>query len=96
MAEVDQQIKCKDCPSTFEFTVGEQQFFAERQFTPPVRCKPCRERRKAEKNAAGAAPASPNTGFTRPVVVETLPPRRPIGHGGGKGKRQRGDAWDRD
>lgn len=45
----DQEIKCKDCPVTFTFTAGEQAFFTERNFTTPVRCKPCRDKRKAEK-----------------------------------------------
>jgi len=49
----DQEIDCKDCQATFVFTAGEQKFFAERQFTTPVRCKPCREARKAQKEADG-------------------------------------------
>lgn len=49
----DQELSCKDCNNTFTFTAGEQQFFAERQFTPPVRCKPCRDIRKAQKEAGG-------------------------------------------
>lgn len=49
----DQDITCKDCRNTFIFSAGEQQFFAERQFTTPVRCKPCREQRKAQKAIDG-------------------------------------------
>lgn len=49
----DQEIKCKDCKTDFTFTAGEQQFFAERQLNSPVRCKPCREARKAQKEAGG-------------------------------------------
>ena len=49
----DQEITCKDCKTPFTFTVGEQQFYAERQFSNPVRCKPCREVRKAQKEANG-------------------------------------------
>jgi hypothetical protein len=64
----DKEIKCKDCPNTFVFTAGEQAFFAEKQFQTPARCKDCRQRRKAEKDAnGGQAPAQ-----SRPVVVEQV------------------------
>jgi uncharacterized membrane protein YgcG len=95
----DQEIKCKDCPTTFTFTAGEQAFFTERNFTTPVRCKPCRDKRKAEKEgrdnggghiSGGSYVSSP---APRPVVVETAPPARGGGRkGGGGGKRR--DAWD--
>lgn len=49
----DQEISCKDCKTLFTFTAGEQAFFADRQFTPPARCKGCREIRKAQKEADG-------------------------------------------
>ena len=48
----DKTITCKDCGTEFVFTVGEQQFYAEKGFTnEPVRCAECRAKRKAEKNA---------------------------------------------
>ena len=56
----DREINCKDCKTPFTFTAGEQQFFAERQFTDPVRCKPCRDVRKAQKDADGGG--SPDGG----------------------------------
>lgn len=43
----DQELTCRDCKRGFSFTAGEQKFFSERQFTPPVRCKQCRDTRKA-------------------------------------------------
>jgi hypothetical protein len=43
----DEDKTCRDCKRGFSFTAGEQKFFAERQFTPPVRCKQCRDTRKA-------------------------------------------------
>lgn len=49
----DQDITCKDCKGTFVFTAGEQEFFAEKQFSSPARCKPCRDYRKAQKEAGG-------------------------------------------
>ncbi|MBO7393708.1 MAG: zinc-ribbon domain-containing protein [Abditibacteriota bacterium] len=46
----DKIIKCKDCGQDFVFTVGEQEFFADKGFGEPVRCKSCREIRKAQKS----------------------------------------------
>jgi DNA-directed RNA polymerase subunit RPC12/RpoP len=44
----DKTLTCKDCGATFTFTVGEQQFYAEKGFTnEPVRCPECRKARKA-------------------------------------------------
>lgn len=47
----DKNLTCKDCGSTFVFTEGEQQFYAEKGFTnEPVRCKDCRSARKAQRS----------------------------------------------
>lgn len=40
---------CRDCNGDFVFTAGEQDFFSTKGFTPPNRCKACRDKRKAEK-----------------------------------------------
>ena len=48
MAE-DKTLSCKDCGQTFDFTAGEQEFYTERGFSEPVRCKACRQSRKAER-----------------------------------------------
>lgn len=43
----DETIVCKDCGKEFVFTVGEQQFYAEKGFqNKPVRCKECRIAKK--------------------------------------------------
>lgn len=91
----DQTLKCRDCKQDFVFTAGEQQFFAERQFTPPTRCKPCRQANKARKDAmnggaaagptAGTYPASNGGGGPGPRVYEAAPPPRRGGGGGGRG-----------
>lgn len=47
----DIKIVCKDCGKEFIFTAGEQEFYKEKGFSNPVRCKDCREKRKTEKNA---------------------------------------------
>ena len=49
----DSELECADCRNQFVWTAGEQAFFAQKQFTPPRRCKPCRDKRKAEKEARG-------------------------------------------
>lgn len=47
----DIEITCKDCGEKFMFTVRDQEFYAEKGFTnQPVRCKACRDKRKAERN----------------------------------------------
>lgn len=47
----DKTIVCKDCGKEFIFTVGEQEFYKEKGFdNEPVRCKECRQKRKAERN----------------------------------------------
>ncbi|GBU11197.1 hypothetical protein AwErysi_08130 [Erysipelotrichaceae bacterium] len=47
----DITLVCKDCGQPFVWTVGEQEFYQQMGFNnPPVRCKECRDRRKAERN----------------------------------------------
>lgn len=44
----DKTLICKECGSEFVFTVGEQEFYAEKGFeNEPQRCKSCRDARKA-------------------------------------------------
>lgn len=48
----DKTLACKDCGAEFVFTAGEQEFYASRGFeNEPQRCKPCRDGRKATRNA---------------------------------------------
>lgn len=42
-------IECVDCGKPFEFTKGEQEFYKQRNFTPPKRCKEDREKKKAHR-----------------------------------------------
>lgn len=46
----DKEITCKDCGGSFIFTAGEQEFFQSKGFSEPVRCKPCRDARKAQRS----------------------------------------------
>ena len=44
----DKTLNCRDCSSTFTFTAGEQEFYAEKGFTnEPTRCPDCRKAKKA-------------------------------------------------
>lgn len=42
-------IICKDCGKEFTFTVREQEFYASKNFSEPVRCKECRIAKKAKQ-----------------------------------------------
>jgi CxxC-x17-CxxC domain-containing protein len=45
----DLQLTCSDCGQEFTFTSADQQFFQERGYSAPKRCKPCRQAKKAEQ-----------------------------------------------
>ena len=51
----DKELTCKDCGQSFTFTAGEQEFFVQRGFSEPVRCKVCRDVRKSQKTDRGFA-----------------------------------------
>lgn len=47
MSFEDQNLNCADCGGTFVFTVGEQEFYAEKGLNhAPKRCPDCRKSRK--------------------------------------------------
>lgn len=50
---MDQTLTCADCGTQFNFPESEQQFFAERGFSTPRRCKSCREAAKAARGGGG-------------------------------------------
>lgn len=43
---MDKMLKCQDCGAEFVFTENDQRFYEEKGFTPPKRCKNCRQNRK--------------------------------------------------
>ena len=43
----DIKITCKDCNTPFTFTEGEQGYYQQKGFNQPMRCKSCREAKKA-------------------------------------------------
>ena len=51
MAFQDKQLTCRDCGKEFTWTAAEQEFYAQKGFdNPPVRCKDCRQAKKARMN----------------------------------------------
>ncbi len=49
--QTDKTLTCVDCNQEFSFTSSEQQFYADRQFSEPRRCAPCRASRKASRGS---------------------------------------------
>jgi CxxC-x17-CxxC domain-containing protein len=51
MSFTDKPITCRDCGTEFMFTVGEQEFYAQKGFTnEPTRCSSCRQANKANRS----------------------------------------------
>ncbi|MCQ2911004.1 MAG: zinc-ribbon domain-containing protein [Clostridia bacterium] len=47
----DIKIICKDCGEEFIFSIRDQEFFKQQGFnSQPVRCKSCRQKKKAAMN----------------------------------------------
>ncbi len=54
MSYTDKTLTCRDCSSNFVFTVGEQEFHAQKGFTnTPGRCPDCRAAHKAQSGFGG-------------------------------------------
>ena len=49
----DQTLTCRDCGQSFAFTASEQDFYAQRGFSTPLRCPSCRAARKAQRDSGG-------------------------------------------
>ena len=47
----DKKIICPECGGEFTFTVGEQEWFLERNLTEPKYCSDCRKKRRERKEA---------------------------------------------
>ena len=46
----DTTLTCRDCGQAFTFTSGEQDFYASRGFSEPMRCPDCRAARKSQRD----------------------------------------------
>ena len=49
----DKNLTCRDCGRAFTFTEGEQDFYAQKGYTEPVRCPDCRAAKKAARSSGG-------------------------------------------
>lgn len=56
MADVqDINLTCKDCGQSFVWTADEQEFYKQKNFSAPLRCKDCRVKARARFNNGGNA-----------------------------------------
>ena len=53
MSTTAQTLVCADCANSFTFTASEQEFFQQKGFSAPRRCKSCRDAAKAAKGQGG-------------------------------------------
>jgi CxxC-x17-CxxC domain-containing protein len=49
----DKTLTCADCGTQFIFTADDQEFYAQRGFTEPKRCRNCRSARRSERDGGG-------------------------------------------
>lgn len=47
----DKKIVCKDCGKEFVFTVKDQEFYKTKNFSEPLRCKECRDKKKMNRRS---------------------------------------------
>jgi len=70
-------LVCKECGAEFDFTVQEQEFFAEKGFTnEPARCADCRA---ARKNYGRRQPREMHPAICSACGKETEVPFKPSG-----------------
>ena len=55
MSYADKVLNCRDCGQAFTFTSGEQEFYASRGFSEPMRCPDCRAARKSQRDGGGGS-----------------------------------------
>ncbi|MFP5502795.1 MAG: CxxC-x17-CxxC domain-containing protein [Candidatus Sericytochromatia bacterium] len=60
---MSQVIVCADCATEFTFSSEEQAFFAEKGFSTPRRCKPCRAAAKAARGGGSSGGGSYGGGY---------------------------------
>jgi CxxC-x17-CxxC domain-containing protein len=67
MSGGDVLLTCSDCGQEFVFTAGEQQFYQERGYSSPRRCKPCRQAKQG--SASHGRQESSGGGFSTGTTV---------------------------
>jgi CxxC-x17-CxxC domain-containing protein len=61
----DTTLTCRDCGQAFSFTRGEQDFYASRGFSEPMRCPDCRAARKAQRDSGSSYGGGSSSGGGR-------------------------------
>lgn len=63
----DKTIRCQDCGKDFIFTEEEQNYYTEKGFQEPKRCKPCRMARKRQstRGSSGGRGRGGGQGFRK-------------------------------
>ena len=80
MAISDKNLTCRDCGSSFVFTVGEQEFFAEKGFTnEPTRCPACRSARRNQVRGGYSGSREMHPVVCAQCGIDTTVPFRPTG-----------------
>lgn len=51
---------CRSCQQQFVFTAGEREFFTERGFQDPVRCRNCRRSRRQQQQSSSSSQSPPS------------------------------------
>ena len=65
MMTADQTLVCADCATSFPFSASEQAFYAEKGYSAPRRCKPCRDAAKANRGQGGGYGGGSSSGGGR-------------------------------
>ncbi|NLJ73211.1 MAG: zinc-binding protein [Syntrophomonadaceae bacterium] len=75
----DKTLVCQDCGQDFVFTIGEQEFYAEKGFeNEPKRCKDCRTSRRNNRNEGSRAPRQMFDTICAECGAETQVPFKPV------------------
>ncbi len=80
MSFKDQELECVQCKKEFTFTAGEQEFFSDKGFTEPRRCKSCRNARRKRSQKEG------NGIYRSPAFEKSAPAHQKIRGQRGRGK----------
>ena len=72
----DETLKCEDCGSEFVFSVGEQEFYAEKGLTnKPKRCPDCRKARRQKNRRKMFDAVCSKCGVNTQVPFKPMPGR---------------------
>lgn len=80
MALADKTLTCRDCGSSFTFTVGEQEFYQSRGLqNEPSRCPDCRASKRQKRQGGYGSPRVMHPAVCASCGAETEVPFEPTG-----------------